>query len=155
MRGDGRESVAAAEVGLAFDALCPWIYEDSLSISRSYHRKLSALADDLDVQHWMTRLDELVREDSPDVGLLSLFIESWALCETYTWSMPALRPGNACSALCTSPAGPAGSSLGSAASASYQRRRSSPEADTYDLPPANPRRRVGRRRGGPRRSASR
>lgn len=60
---DVRESVAAGEIGLAFDTLCSWIYEDSMPISRSYHRRLAALADDLGLQKWTVRLDELVRED--------------------------------------------------------------------------------------------
>lgn len=59
---DIRQSVAAGEAALAFDTLCSWIYEDSLTISRTYHRRLAHLADELDMQKWIGRLEELVEE---------------------------------------------------------------------------------------------
>lgn len=59
-RTDIRELVQAGEVGLAFDTLCSWIYEDSLAISRSFYERLRALADDLEEQKAVEGLDELI-----------------------------------------------------------------------------------------------
>ncbi|TLP62117.1 MafI family immunity protein [Microbispora triticiradicis] len=137
VRGDIRESVAAGEVGLAFDTLCSWIYEDSLPISTSYHHKLATLADDLDMQHWIARLDELVREDSLNVGLLSLFRDELgsvrdiyvvdADLETWGRLLAALRESRW---VCRLFHGQRSISLVSAATIFAG---ASPEADTYDL----------------------
>lgn len=55
-----RELVEVGEIGLAFDTLCSWIYEDSLAISRSFYERLRALADDLEEQKAVEKLAELI-----------------------------------------------------------------------------------------------
>lgn len=60
---DIRESVGAGEVGIAFDTLCSWIYEDELPISRPYYERLAALGSELDSEGILGRLAELVQED--------------------------------------------------------------------------------------------
>jgi hypothetical protein len=62
IRRDVRELVQVGEIGLAFDTLCSWLFEDSLAISRSFYERLGVLADDLEEQSAMERLDELVVE---------------------------------------------------------------------------------------------
>jgi hypothetical protein len=60
---DIRESVGAGEVGIAFDTLCSWIYEDARPISRPYYERLAALASELRSVGIIGRLAELVQED--------------------------------------------------------------------------------------------
>lgn len=62
IRRDVRELVQVGEVGLAFDTLCSWLFEDSLAISRSFYERLRVLADDLEEQSAVERLDELVAD---------------------------------------------------------------------------------------------
>jgi hypothetical protein len=57
---DVRELVYVGEMGLAFDTLCSWIYEDSLAIPRSFYDRLVALAVELEEPRAVDRLDELV-----------------------------------------------------------------------------------------------
>jgi hypothetical protein len=60
IRRDVRELVQVGEIGLAFDTLCSWLFEDSLAISQSFYERLRALADELEEQSAVERLDELV-----------------------------------------------------------------------------------------------
>ena len=60
VRTDVRELVQVGEIGLAFDTLCSWIFEDSLAISRPFYERLKELADDLEEQSAVGRLDELI-----------------------------------------------------------------------------------------------
>jgi hypothetical protein len=60
VRRDVRELVQVGEVALAFDTLCSWLFEDSLAISQSFYERLRVLADDLEEQSAVERLDELV-----------------------------------------------------------------------------------------------
>ncbi|WP_369916193.1 MafI family immunity protein [Plantactinospora sp. KBS50] len=48
------------EIGLAFDTICSWLFEDSLAISRSFYERLRVLANDLEEPAAVERLDELV-----------------------------------------------------------------------------------------------
>lgn len=59
---DVRELLAVGEEGLAFDTLCTWIYEDALPITAAYHRRLEALARDMDTERIVDRLRELIME---------------------------------------------------------------------------------------------
>ncbi len=60
VRTDVRELVQVGEIGLAFDTLCSWIFEDSLAISRPFYERLKALGVDLEEQSAVDRLDELI-----------------------------------------------------------------------------------------------
>ncbi|MEW2444697.1 MafI family immunity protein [Micromonospora marina] len=59
-RTDVRELVQVGEIGLAFDTLCSWIFEDSLPISRPFYERLKGLGNDLEQQSSVDRLDELI-----------------------------------------------------------------------------------------------
>lgn len=60
VRTDVRELVQVGEIGLAFDTLCSWIFEDSLPISRPFYERLRELGNDLEQQSAVDRLDELL-----------------------------------------------------------------------------------------------
>ncbi|ASW57555.1 hypothetical protein CIK06_09380 [Plantactinospora sp. KBS50] len=60
VRSDVRELVQVGEIGLAFDTICSWLFEDSLAISRSFYERLRVLANDLEEPAAVERLDELV-----------------------------------------------------------------------------------------------
>lgn len=62
VRKDVRELVQVGEIGLAFDTLCSWLFEDSLAISRSFYERLRVLANDLDESSAVERLDELIAD---------------------------------------------------------------------------------------------
>lgn len=62
IRNDVRELVQVGEIGLAFDTLCSWLFEDSLAISRSFYERLRVLVDDLEEPANAGRLDELVAD---------------------------------------------------------------------------------------------
>lgn len=57
---DIKELVHVGEIGLAFDTLCSWLYEDSLPISTSFFERLQQLSRELDAPESMERLHELV-----------------------------------------------------------------------------------------------
>lgn len=57
---DVREYMQAGEIGLAFDTLCTWLYEDTLPITRTYHARLAAVAEEVYCQESMEKLDELI-----------------------------------------------------------------------------------------------
>lgn len=58
--GDIRELLVVGEQGLAFNNLCSWIYEDSLSIDASYYARLAEIAEDMDSAELVERLRELI-----------------------------------------------------------------------------------------------
>ncbi|WJK42631.1 MafI family immunity protein [Solwaraspora sp. WMMA2056] len=60
VRGDVRELVQVGEIGLAFDTLCSWLFEDSLAISRSFYERLRVVANYLEELAALERLDELI-----------------------------------------------------------------------------------------------
>ncbi|OZV81608.1 hypothetical protein CA850_10590 [Micromonospora echinospora] len=62
VRADVRELVQVGELGLAFDTLCSWIFEDSLAISRHFYERLKVLGDELEEKAAVNRLDELIVE---------------------------------------------------------------------------------------------
>ncbi|MBC6463511.1 MafI family immunity protein [Actinomadura sp. HBU206391] len=66
VRTDIKELVYVGEIGLAFDTLCSWLYEDSLAISRPFYERLLALSVDLEEPRAVERLEELVVEANPD-----------------------------------------------------------------------------------------
>lgn len=57
---DVRELVFAGEIGLAFDTLCSWLYEDSLPLSRSFYNRLVSLSTDLEEPRSVDKLNELI-----------------------------------------------------------------------------------------------
>ncbi|WP_141725208.1 MafI family immunity protein [Micromonospora pallida] len=59
VRTDVLELVQVGELGLAFDALCSWIFEDSLAMSRHFYERLKVIGDELEEQSAVDRLDEL------------------------------------------------------------------------------------------------
>lgn len=62
IKADVKTLVYAGEIGLAFDTLCSWIYEDSLPISRQFYERLHALAGQLEEIEAVDKLDELIAE---------------------------------------------------------------------------------------------
>ena len=60
---DIQQSVLAGETALAVSTLCSWLYEDSVPISRAFHRRLVSLADDVELPNWASLLEELVQEE--------------------------------------------------------------------------------------------
>jgi hypothetical protein len=60
VRADVKQLVYVGEIGLAFDTLCSWLYEDSLAISREFYQRLLRLSVDLNEPKAVERLDELV-----------------------------------------------------------------------------------------------
>lgn len=56
----GRRVRHRSEEALAFDTMCSWIYEDALPITRHYHARLVAMADEMDIPRSVQRLDELL-----------------------------------------------------------------------------------------------
>ncbi|WP_369360007.1 MafI family immunity protein [Streptomyces sp. cg2] len=57
---DVRHLLSHGEEALAFDTMCSWIYEDDLPITRQYHARLVAMADEMDSPRSVQRLDELL-----------------------------------------------------------------------------------------------
>lgn len=57
---DVRHLLPHGEEALAFDAICSWIYEYALPITRQYHARLVAMADEMDTPRSVQRLDELL-----------------------------------------------------------------------------------------------
>ncbi|MFF4602799.1 MafI family immunity protein [Streptomyces sp. NPDC001339] len=57
---DVRHLLSHGEEALAFDTMCSWIYEDDLPITRQYHTRLVAMADEMDAPRSVQRLDELL-----------------------------------------------------------------------------------------------
>ncbi|MGV4927974.1 MafI family immunity protein (plasmid) [Streptomyces sp. BHT-5-2] len=57
---DVRHLLSHGEEALAFDTMCSWIYEDDLPITRQYHARLVAMADEMDTPRSVQRLDELL-----------------------------------------------------------------------------------------------
>ncbi|WP_285632541.1 MafI family immunity protein [Actinoallomurus iriomotensis] len=62
VRADVKQLVYVGEIGLAFDTLCSWMYEDSLAISREFYQRLLRLSVDLGEPEAVERLDELVTD---------------------------------------------------------------------------------------------
>jgi hypothetical protein len=62
IRTDIREFVRVGEVGLAFETLCEFLYEDTLPISRAYYNRLAAMAAELEDRKSLERLDELIAD---------------------------------------------------------------------------------------------
>ncbi|MGI5231826.1 MafI family immunity protein [Actinoallomurus sp. CA-142502] len=61
-RADVKQLVYVGEIGMAFDTLCSWLYEDSLAISRDFYQRLLRLSADLEEPEAVERLDELVTD---------------------------------------------------------------------------------------------
>ncbi|MFG1653890.1 MafI family immunity protein [Micromonospora sp. NPDC049275] len=59
---DVRHLMSVGEEELAFDTMCSWIYEDSLSITSAYHDRLVAGAQELGTLNSIARLDELIED---------------------------------------------------------------------------------------------
>lgn len=57
---DVRSLLSHGEEGLAFDTMCSWIYEDALPITRRYHARLVAMADDFGTPKSVKHLGELL-----------------------------------------------------------------------------------------------
>jgi hypothetical protein len=57
---DVRDLMSVGEEELAFDTMCSWIYEDSLSITSAYYERLVAAAQELGTPKSINRLDELI-----------------------------------------------------------------------------------------------
>ncbi|MFC9590040.1 MafI family immunity protein [Streptomyces sp. NPDC056944] len=57
---DVRHLLSHGEEALALDTMCSWIYEDDLPITRHYHARLVAMADEMDTPSSVHRLDELL-----------------------------------------------------------------------------------------------
>lgn len=57
---DIKELVRVGQIGLAFDTLCSWLYEDALPISRPFHKRLVSLAWALEEPTSVDQLGELV-----------------------------------------------------------------------------------------------
>jgi hypothetical protein len=62
VKEDVTELVRVGEVGLAFDTLCSWLYEDDLPISRPFYEQLRSVATELEQPQAVDRLDEMVGE---------------------------------------------------------------------------------------------
>ncbi|SCF14743.1 MafI family immunity protein [Micromonospora chokoriensis] len=60
IRADVRDHIRAGEVGLAFETLCEFLYEDALPLSRAYYDRLEAMTVELEDVTSLHRLDELV-----------------------------------------------------------------------------------------------
>lgn len=57
---DVRESVFVGEIGLAFETLCSWIYEDDLPISAEYYARLAAISEEMGGEEIVAKLRELI-----------------------------------------------------------------------------------------------
>ncbi|MEU8799632.1 MafI family immunity protein [Spirillospora sp. NPDC048819] len=62
VRKDVTELVYVGEMGLAFDTLCSWIYQEELRISRELYKDLVALSIRLEEHNAVQGLDELIAE---------------------------------------------------------------------------------------------
>ncbi|MFG3702025.1 MafI family immunity protein [Micromonospora sp. NPDC047620] len=59
---DVRHLMSVGEEKLAFDTMCSWIYEDSLSITSAYYERLVSAAQELGTPRSTDRLDELIED---------------------------------------------------------------------------------------------
>ncbi|MFG3369509.1 MafI family immunity protein [Streptomyces sp. NPDC090032] len=57
---DVHHLLSHGEEALAFYTMCSWIYEDTLPITRQYHARLPAMADEVGTPRSVQRLDELL-----------------------------------------------------------------------------------------------
>jgi hypothetical protein len=57
---DVKQSINAGEVLLAFETICSWIYEDSISLTLGYFRRLTELSEVISAQKVVERLADLV-----------------------------------------------------------------------------------------------
>ncbi|GAA2396134.1 hypothetical protein Cme02nite_56670 [Catellatospora methionotrophica] len=57
---DVRHLMSVGEEELAFYTMCSWLYEDALSITSSYYKRLVFAADELGTPESIRKLDELI-----------------------------------------------------------------------------------------------
>jgi hypothetical protein len=59
---DVNHLMSVGEEELAFDTMCSWIYEESLSITSDYYRRLVAAGQELGTPKSTDKLEELIQD---------------------------------------------------------------------------------------------